>query len=227
MDMNDNVLKSIPLFADLRDEILEKIFNLMQKRVYKRHNMILMEEDIGDSLFILNKGSVKITRLSDDGREVILSILGEGDFFGEMSIFDGESRSANVIALEDSEVFILKRGDFLDLLEKHPQIAITLLQEMAIRLRRSDQQIEGLSLSDAESRIAMSIIRFAEDLGVIRQGQVIIEKLPFQQDIANMAGTSRETVSRMLKMLELKGWIERQGRRMVITRYDDFVKEFG
>lgn len=215
------------MFADLRDEILEKIFSLMQKRLYKRNNMILMEEDAGDTLFILNQGSVKITRLSDDGREVILSILGDGDFFGEMSIFDGESRSANVIALEDSEVFVLKRGDFLDLLEKHPKIAIALLQELAIRLRRSDQQIEGLSLSDAESRIAMSIIRLAEDLGVIKLGQVIIDNLPFQQDVANMAGTSRETVSRMLKLLERKGWIKRKGRQLIITNYDEFVKEFG
>ncbi|MCK4716415.1 MAG: Crp/Fnr family transcriptional regulator [Candidatus Marinimicrobia bacterium] len=225
--MNDSVLKNIPMFADLKDEILEKIFNLMQKRLYKRNNMILMEEDMGDTLFILNKGSVKITRLSDDGREVILSILGDGDFFGEMSIFDGESRSANVIALEDSEVFILKRGDFLDLLEKHPKIAIVLLEELAIRLRRSDQQIEGLSLSDAENRIAMSIIRLAEDLGVIKLGQVIIDNLPFQQDIANMTGTSRETVSRMLKLLERKGWIQRKGRKLIIANYDEFVKEFG
>ncbi|MCK4641046.1 MAG: Crp/Fnr family transcriptional regulator [Candidatus Marinimicrobia bacterium] len=225
--MNDSVLKNIPMFADLRDEILDKIFSLMQKRLYKRNNMILMEEDVGDTLFILNQGSVKITRLSDDGREVILSILGDGDFFGEMSIFDGESRSANVIALEDSEVFVLKRGDFLDLLEKHPKIAIALLQELAIRLRRSDQQIEGLSLSDAESRIAMSIIRLAEDLGVIKLGQVIIDNLPFQQDVANMAGTSRETVSRMLKLLERKGWIQRRGRQLIITNYDEFVKEFG
>ena len=225
--MNDSVLKNIPMFADLKDELLDKIFSLMQKRLYKRNNMILMEEDAGDTLFILNQGSVKITRMSDDGREVILSILGDGDFFGEMSIFDGESRSANVIALEDSEVFVLKRGDFLDLLEKHPKIAIALLQELAIRLRRSDQQIEGLSLSDAESRIAMSIIRLAEDLGVIKLGQVIIDNLPFQQDVANMAGTSRETVSRMLKLLERKGWIQRRGRQLIITNYDEFVKEFG
>jgi CRP-like cAMP-binding protein len=225
--MKENVLKNIPLFADIRDEILEKIFDLVQKRVYKRNNIILMEEDAGDTLFILSKGSVKITRLSDDGREVILSILGDGDFFGEMSIFDGESRSANVIALEDSEVFILKRGDFLDLLEKHPKIAIALLQEMAVRLRRSDQQIEGLSLSDAENRIAMSIIRLAEDLGVIKMGQVIINNLPFQQDIANMAGTSRETVSRMLNALERKCLIQRKGRKLIITNYDEFVREFG
>lgn len=225
--MNNLMIKNIPIFADLKDDILEKIYNLLQKRNYKRNNMILMEEDFGDTLFILNKGSVKITRLSDDGREVILSILGEGDFFGEMSIFDGESRSANVVSLEDSEVYILKRGDFIDLLEKHPKIAIALLQELATRLRKSDQQIEGLSLSDAENRIGMTISRLAEELGVIKMGQVVIHNLPYQQDIANMAGTSRETVSRMLTLLQRKGYIQKRGRKLIITNYDEFVKQFG
>lgn len=225
--MKSLMIKNIPIFADLKDDILEKIYNLLQKRNYKRNNMILMEEDFGDTLFILNKGSVKITRLSDDGREVILSILGEGDFFGEMSIFDGESRSANVVALEDSEVYILKRGDFIDLLEKHPKIAIALLQELATRLRKSDQQIEGLSLSDAENRIGMTISKLAEELGVIKMGQVVIHNLPYQQDIANMAGTSRETVSRMLTLLQRKGYIQKRGRKLIITNYDEFVKQFG
>lgn len=225
--MKNLMIKNIPIFADLKDDILEKIYNLLQKRNYKRNNMILMEEDFGDTLFILNKGSVKITRLSDDGREVILSILGEGDFFGEMSIFDGESRSANVVALEDSEVYILKRGDFIDLLEKHPKIAIALLQELATRLRKSDQQIEGLSLSDAENRIGMTISKLAEELGVIKMGQVVIHNLPYQQDIANMAGTSRETVSRMLTLLQRKGYIQKRGRKLIITNYDEFVKQFG
>jgi len=225
--MEHELLKTIPLFADLKDEAIEKILELIQKRNYKKNNMILMEEDFGDTLFILSRGSVKITRLSDEGREVILSILGEGDFFGEMSIFDGESRSANVIALEDSEVLILKRGDFLDLLEKHPKIAIVLLQELAMRLRKSDQQIEGLSLSDAENRIAMTLIRLAEELGVIKMGEVVIENLPYQQDIANMAGTSRETVSRMLKLLEEKGFVRKQGRRLTIPSYEEFLSHFG
>ena len=225
--MNYTILKKIPIFADLRDEILDQIYSLTQKRLYKRNNMILMEEDFGDTLFILNSGSVKITRISEEGREVILSILGEGDFFGEMSIFDGESRSANVVALEDSEVFILKRSDFINLLQKHPEVAITLLQELASRLRKSDQQIEGLSLSDAENRIAMTIVRLAEELGMIKMGQVVIHNMPYQQDIANMAGTSRETVSRMLKLLERKGYIIKQGRKLTIMDYENFKKQFG
>lgn len=225
--MEAQFLKNVPLFADLKDDILEKIYALLQKRHYKKGTIILMEEEFGDTLFILNQGSVKVTRVSDDGREVILAIMGPGDFFGEMSIFDGENRSANVIALEDSEVFVLKRGDFLDLLEHYPQIAIILLQVMATRLRRSDQQIEGLSLSDAENRVAMSILRLAEDLGVIKMGKVVIENMPYQQDIANMAGTSRETVSRMLTLLQRKGFIQKQGRRLTILNYDEFVKQFG
>jgi CRP-like cAMP-binding protein len=224
--MEYKVLKNVPLFADLKDEILEKIFILMQKRYYKKGTIILMEEEFGDTLFVLNRGSVKVTRVSEDGREVILAIMGPGDFFGEMSIFDGENRSANVITLEDSEVFVLKRGDFLDLLERFPQIAITLLQVMASRLRRSDQQIEGLSLSDAENRVAMCLLRLAEDLGVIKSGRVVIENMPYQQDVANMAGTSRETVSRMLTLLQRKGFIQKRGRRLEILNYDEFVKNF-
>jgi len=224
--MEYKVLKNVPLFADLKDEILEKIFTLMQKRHYKKGTIILMEEEFGDTLFVLNRGSVKVTRVSEDGREVILAIMGPGDFFGEMSIFDGENRSANVITLEDSEVFVLKRGDFLDLLERFPQIAITLLQVMASRLRRSDQQIEGLSLSDAENRVAMCLLRLAEDLGVIKSGRVVIENMPYQQDVANMAGTSRETVSRMLTLLQRKGFIQKRGRRLEILNYDEFVKNF-
>ncbi len=225
--MSVDVLRNIPMFSELDEEALLEIDNLLQKKTYARNNMILMEEEEGDTLFIIKTGSVKITRISDEGREVILSILSESDFFGEMAIFDGESRSANVVALEDSDILLLKRGDFLNLLEKHPRIAITLLEELATRLRKSDKQIEGLSLSDAESRIAMTIIRLAEELGTIKQGQVIIDKLPFQHDIANMSGTSRETVSRMLKKLEDEGFVMKTGRKISILKYDKFIDRFG
>jgi CRP-like cAMP-binding protein len=225
--MSDSILKNVSIFAGLKDNILDKISDLVQRRIYNCDSVILIEEEFGDTLFIITKGSVKITRMSEDGREVILSILGEGDFFGEMSIFDGESRSANVIAAEDLEVYILRRGDFLDLLEKHPKIAITLLGEMAFRLRKSDQQIEGLSLGDAENRIGMTILRLAEELGSIKMGQVTINNIPLQKDIANMTGTSRETVSRTIKILEAKGYIKKEGRKLIILKYDKFKEKFG
>ncbi len=224
--MNYSILETVPIFSELQEDELEKIAAVMHKRTYPKNKIILMEEDEGDMLFIIDSGSVKITRISEDGREVILSMLGEGEFFGEMSIFDGEVRSANVVTLEQSEVFTLKRADFLSILERYPKISVTLLQELALRLRKSDQLIESLSLGDAENRIGLMLLRIAEESGIYKQGDVVIDKLPFQQDIANMAGTSRETVSRTLKSLENQNMISKSGHRLIIKNYDHFRESF-
>ena len=221
-----SLLESVPIFSDLSKSDLTKISDRMTQRTFTKNQMILLEDDLGQTFFVISKGSVKITRLSDDGREVILAMLGEADFFGEMSLLDGDGRSANVVALEASEVLTLARNEFLDILEKYPKISICLLEELTHRLRKSDQQIESLSLSDVEQRIGITLIRLAEELGTIKQGSVTIANLPFQQDIANMAGTSRETVSRTFKLLEEKGLLSRQGRHLVIYNFNQFSKTF-
>ncbi|MEC7621660.1 MAG: Crp/Fnr family transcriptional regulator [Candidatus Neomarinimicrobiota bacterium] len=219
-------LRNVPIFSDLKDSDLNIISDKMISRAYEKGQMILLEESQGETFFIIVSGAVKVTRLSDDGREVILAILGESDFFGEMSLLDGEGRSANIVANEDAEVLTLSRRDFLDCLETYPKIAIALLEELAIRLRKSDQHIESLSLSDSEHRIAITLIRFAQELGTIKQGDVKISNLPFQQDIANMAGTSRETVSRTLKLLEEKDLIKKHGKDLIIYKFDEFRQLF-
>ena len=225
MDKN-NLLKSVSLFYDLSDKELGYISSRMITKNFETGSLIFMENSDGEKCFFVSEGSVKVTRLSKDGKEVILAMLNKGEFFGEMALLDGESRSANVIALEKTEVLTLNREDFLSVLEKYPQIAIQLLKEMAHRLRKSDRQIASLSLSDAEKRIALCILRFADEQGVIKNGEVNIPKIPIQQDIANMSGTSRETVSRALNLLEKEKFIRREGRELVIKNYKRFVKEF-
>ena len=195
-----SLLQSVPIFSDLSASDLNKIAERMVLRVFTKGQMILLEDDLGQTFFVIGGGSVKITRLSDDGREVILAMLGESDFFGEMSLLDGAGRSANVVALEASEVLTLARNDFLEILQDYPKISISLLEELTQRIRKSDQQIESLSLSDVEQRIGITLIRLAEELGTIKRGSVRIKNLPYQQDIANMAGTSREPVSRTFKL---------------------------
>ncbi|MFQ6606586.1 MAG: Crp/Fnr family transcriptional regulator [Fidelibacterota bacterium] len=223
---NVELLHSVPIFSDLPRSALSKIAERMVSRSYSKGQMILLEDALGETFFVIASGGVKITRLSDDGREVILAMLGEADFFGEMSLLDGEGRSANVVALEDSEVLTLTRSDFLEILEQYPKIAISLLEELTRRLRKSDQQIESLSLSDVEHRIGITLVRLAEELGTIHMGDVTIRNLPFQQDIANMAGTSRETVSRTLAILEEKGYIHRDKRTLTIFDFNSFRKVF-
>ena len=220
------LLQSVSIFWDLNNDELGHIADKMVAKHFENGNYIFLEDSEGEQCFFVLEGSVKVTRLSKDGREVILAMLNEGDFFGEMSLLDGESRSANVIALEKTKVLTLDRNDFIAVINDYPSIAVQLLKELARRLRKSDRQIASLSLSDAEKRIALCIIRFADEQGVIQNGRVSIPKTPIQQDIANMAGTSRETVSRALGLLEKEDFIERNGRELMILDYKKFIKEF-
>ncbi len=226
MTDSENFLQYVPIFAELADETLDMIAKLGKTKLYEKEDSILMENESGSALFVIVTGKVKVFRVSDDGREVILSILSETDFFGEMAILDGLNRSANVTALEKVEIFIIQRKDFLDLLYSHPEVCIALLQELTKRLRSADMKIKSLSLKDAEGKVATVILQLADDIGKIRKGIVEIEKLPYQHDLANMAGTSRETISRTLHSFAKKGLIELEGSKLRIPNYEKFKEMF-
>jgi len=219
-------LKYVPIFSELNDETLGKIAKLGVHKEFKKESVILFEHETGAALFTIMCGKVKVSRVSAEGKEVILTMLGESDFFGEMSIIDGLARSATVTAMEDSKLFIIQREDFLDLLHSHPEISITLLQELTQRIRAADMKIKSLSMLDAEGKVATVILQLADDIGKIKNGVVEIEKLPFQHDIANMAGTSRETISRTLHTFVKKGLIELDGSRLRILNYEKFKEQF-
>lgn len=215
-------LKSVPIFSDLEADRLNQISQLGTRKFYKKDSTVLHENETGSALFVIISGRVKISRQSDDGKEVILTILNESDFFGEMAILDGMSRSATVTAIEESELFLIQRADFLNLLQEHPEISVALLQELTQRLRASDLKIKSLSLKDAEGKVASVILQLADDIGKIKQGKVEIERLPFQHDLANMAGTSRETISRTIHSFAKRGLIELEGARLRINNYEKF-----
>jgi CRP-like cAMP-binding protein len=226
MAENIDFLKYVPIFSDLDDETLTKISTLGTQNLYKKDSVILSEHEIGSALFVIVSGKVKISRTGEGDREVILTILGESDFFGEMAIIDGQARSATVKAMEDSELFIIQRNDFLDLLYSHPEVSIALLKELINRLRAADMKIKSLSLKDAEGKVASVILQLADDVGKIKHGTVEIEKLPYQHDLANMAGTSRETISRTLHSFAKKGLVELEGSRLRIIDYEKFKELF-
>ena len=226
MQQPNNFLKYVPIFSELDDDTLEKISKLGIRKSFKKESVVLFEHETGTALFVIVDGKVKVSRVSDDGKEVILTILGESDFFGEMAILDGLSRSANVTAMEDSELFIIQRSEFLELLNVHPEVSVALLQELTQRLRSADMKIKSLSLKDAEGKVATVILQLADDVGKIKQGTVEIEKLPFQHDLANMAGTSRETISRTLHTFAKKGLVELDGSKLRIMNYEKFKELF-
>jgi CRP/FNR family cyclic AMP-dependent transcriptional regulator len=226
LENSANFLANVPIFSDLDQETLEKIVKSGVLQSFKKNSVILSEEDSGSALFVITEGKVKVFRSSNDEKEVILAMLNESDFFGEMSLLDGMARSATVMAIEDSKLFIIQRTEFLDLLKKYPEVSIALLTELTKRFRSSSMKIKALSLKDAEGKVATVLLQLADDIGKIRQGIVEIDDLPFQQELANMAGTSRETISRTLHSFAKKGLIELDGSKLKIIDYEKFKEMF-
>lgn len=222
--MEPNLLRTFPLFTDLNETELAIVSRLMVTRKFKKNNLIIFEDDVGNSLFVIKMGRVKISRISPDGAEAILAILGQGDFFGELAVIDGQGRSASVTSIDDVELLMLRRSDFMEILERIPKIAISLLKELAGRIRKSDSHIRSLSLLDAKGRVATTIIRLAEDIGKVKEGKVWIEELPLQRDLASIAGTSRETISRVIKRFEEEGHMRMEHNTLLILNFDAFKK---
>lgn len=202
------ILQKVPLFQSLPEAEVAPFGELMRERSYPKGSVILFEDDPGDALYVVASGQVKVVLIGEDGREVILSVLGEGTFFGEMALLDDEPRSAHVIAMEDSVVLALRREDFRARLRTSPEVAIALLRELSRRLRRADDQIGSLVLLDVNGRVAELLVRLATDEG----GDKITRKLT-HATIAQMIGSSRETVSRTMRELQDRGLV-------AVTRQD-------
>lgn len=220
-----DILQQIPLFSSLKESELDAIDRVSITKIFPKDKIILLEDEEGDTLFIIIKGKVKVTTYSESGKEVIFSILNAGDFFGEMSLLDGKPRSATVVSMEDAQIQLIRRTEFYRLLENHPRIALRLLEELASRLRKADERIESLAILDVTGRIAGILLQFAEDRGIINNSEVIIKSRPTHQELANMVGTTRETVTRVLKQLEDKSYIMMAGKDVTILNVEQFKRE--
>ncbi len=206
-----DVLKKVPLFSDLSEAELARFAEVTREREYPKNSVILFEDDPGDALYIVSAGQVKVVLIGEDGREVILSVLGDGDFFGEMALIDDEPRSAHVIAMKDSQLLVLRRDDFQAQLVAQPKIGLKLLRVLVQRLRRADEKIGGLVLLDVNGRVARLLLDMADEGG----GPKITRRLT-HHTIAQMIGSSRETVSRAMRELVDRGLIEITRREISI-----------
>jgi CRP-like cAMP-binding protein len=206
-----HTLRGVPLFAHLGDEELGRLAGAARERTYPKNSVIVFEDDPGDALYLVADGQVKVVLIGEDGREVILAVLAEGDFFGEMSLIDDEPRSAHVIAMDDARLLVLRREDFQRAMEEFPRIAFGLLRALSRRLRRADDKIGALVLLDVLGRVARILLELADESG----GDVITRRVT-HHTIAQMIGSSRETVSRTIRELADRGLVEvtRKGIRV-------------
>jgi CRP/FNR family transcriptional regulator, cyclic AMP receptor protein len=216
------LLKGVDLFSPLDEHQIGLLAPMALEKTYSRGEAILFEDDDShQGFFLLIEGEVKVVLTSMDGKETILASLKEGDFFGEMALLDGEPRSATVRAVDASRLLSIRRDDFLQFLRRYPDVALVLLAELSRRLRKSNKQVSSLAMMGVHGRVADALTKLMDERGKrqrTREGKaiVVIHDRPTQQFIADMSGAARETVSRVLKHFEQKGWIAIDGRDLVI-----------
>jgi CRP-like cAMP-binding protein len=161
---------------------------------------------------------VRVALFGENGRELTLAMLQPGDFFGEMSLIDSRPRSANVVAVDDTTVLALTREAFSAHLKAYPQTAMNIIGELTSRLRRADETIANLALHDVESRLIRTLERLAREDGENTDAGLVLRRRPTQQDLANMVGSCRETISRTFTSMIKRGLVVPRGRALVLTR---------
>jgi CRP-like cAMP-binding protein len=212
-----SVFERVSIFQDLGPAGLDAILERATV-VRRRAGAILAQRDeAAGALYILAEGRAKVTVSGENGREVTLTVLRPGDVFGEVGIIDGGPRTADVVALDAVVVVTIERDVFLAHVRARPQIAIRMLQTMAKRLRRADEAIAGLALMDVEERLRRTLISLAKDDGDPVTDGLQVRRRPTQQELANMIGSCRETVSRTLAELSRKGLVVPRGRGLFLA----------
>jgi CRP-like cAMP-binding protein len=211
------LLKKVPLFAEFSDGDRTAVAALMVARRYPKHAVLVYEGDAGDALFIVVKGNVAVTRVSNDGKETILTILREGDFFGEMGVLDGSPRSATIKAIGEVDAAMLPRKDFLDLLGKSPHMSLSLVLALSSRLRETNQAIQAAAYQDIRTRLAALLLHLSQQFGETVEGGIRLTLRLTNQEMANMIGTTRETANRMLNRFWDEKLIDMQTGHIVIA----------
>jgi CRP/FNR family transcriptional regulator, cyclic AMP receptor protein len=215
-DRIESIIAKAKIFGSLNSNDIKALSMLGKKRQWIKGSQIIIEGDKGDTLYLILSGSVKVVLYGKDGKDIILSIMKEGDIFGEMSLFDAEPRSANVEAIEDVECFIIRGDELLKYIKSHPAVALGFLAHLSRRLREADRKIGGLALLDVCGRIAHTFLSIANTGNSIKgEGPVAIERL-IHEDIAAMIGSSREVVSRALKKMVQEGYIKIEKNRFIL-----------
>lgn len=225
--MQASFFKNFPLFADLDDRELAAIAAVAKTRHYAKDDVVFYADENGEMFYLIRQGQVKVTMTSPEGKEIILSLLGPGEFFGEMALLDDEPRSATVVATEPLDLVTIWRNDFLQILGDNFSITRKVLAELSKRLRSASSRIESLATMDVYGRLARFFLDLAKDQGKVLDNGYVAVTRPTHQSIANMIGTSRETVSRLIHDLTRQNLLLSEGKTVYLrkTALDQFRAE--
>ena len=209
-------MRRAPLFAALDDDATESLRASMQQVQLVRAEVLFAEGDQGDRLYVILEGKIKLGRTKSDGRESLLAVLGPGEMFGELSLFDPGPRTATATSVGDSVLIGLGHEAIQPWLLQHPQVAFTLLNALARRLRRTNDSLADLVFSDVPGRVAKALLDLSTRFGRPTDGGVLVAHELTQEELAQLVGASRETVNKALADFAGRGWLRLEARAVVL-----------
>lgn len=201
----------VPIFQGLGSDAMAELSKIIVHKTYKKGEAVFLAGDVNNHLFVVRKGKVKITHVSEEGREQVIRIIQEGDFFGDLSLFRDQSLSSNAEAIELTEVCLVRGSEFKKILEKTPSLMFNMLDQLSERLEKAEFQLSQLNHRDVAQRLAAYILQHGEN-----SENLIFEFPTNKTDVASLLGTSRETLSRKLSYFQRKGLIKISGRQIQI-----------
>ncbi|NTW39739.1 MAG: Crp/Fnr family transcriptional regulator [Cellulomonadaceae bacterium] len=218
--MDDDVVLSAPLFATIDPATASALFATMTPVKLARGQSIFHEGELGDRLYVIGSGKVKLGRRSNDGRENLLSILGPAEMFGELSLFDPGPRTATATAVADAQLYELGHAELISWLERYPSVATHLLEALARRLRRTNEALADLVFADVPGRVAKALLDLSTRFGEPADDGLRVAHDLTQEELAQLVGASRETVNKALADFTSRGWVRREGRAIVLLDMD-------
>jgi len=218
------LIKQIPLFGSLIPEEIESLAALLRRRSIKKGDILFQKGDEGTALYAILRGCIKIIVTTPVGDKITVAILNDGDFFGEMALLDGMPRSADAVALEETQLAVLDRNDFLMFLSQHEHAVRAILRTLSIRLRKTDDLLSEICFLSLSARLAKRLLELAHGESADREDVSILTMRMTQKELSNLLGVSRESVNKELKTLRDKGIVSTARSKIVILDQERLKK---
>jgi len=225
--MRDTValLRQVPLFSGIENEDLQALSQNLYHKTMTRGQVLFQQGDRGEEFLIVTSGSVKVELVNADGKELTLAILKPYQFLGELALLDDFPRSANAIAMEDGELLCLNKRDFLRVVNQHPRMFAPITRQLTRRVRVLTDDIASMAFLDSFTRTARKLVNLAQDLGVAGKGQAVTIPQPLtHQELANLVGATRETISKVLGDMRSRSLISVEGHKITILNKQQFAE---
>lgn len=220
----EDAVRRAPIFTAIDETFAATLRASMSPIKMSKGQILFKEGDAGDRLFVVIDGKLKLGSYSNDGRETLLSILGPGDMFGELSLFDPGPRTATATAVVDSKLLALANAQVLGWVKEHPEVALQLLRRLAQRLRKANEGLSDLVFADVPGRVAKAIVELGDRFGSKKDDGLHVNHDLTQEELAQLVGASRETVNKALADFASRGWVKLEPRAVIVLDHERLVK---